>query len=95
MINQMKTKFQRTCMGCYEQKDKFQLIRIVKNKKEEIYVDKSGKAEGRGIYICKDINCLNSAIKSKKISKLFNINISEDLFDSIRGVIIEEENKNN
>ena len=91
----MKKVVQRTCIGCNQKKDKKELVRLVLNKNNEFFLDENGKAEGRGIYICKDINCLNSAIKSKKISKLFNINISEDLFDSIRGVIIEEENKNN
>ena len=91
----MKKIIQRTCIGCNQKKDKKELVRLVLNKNNEFFLDENGKAEGRGIYICKDINCLNSAIKSKKISKLFNINISEDLFDSIRGVIIEEENKNN
>ena len=90
MIKQMKTKFQRTCMGCYEQKDKSELIRIVKNKKEEIYLDKSGKAEGRGLYLCKNINCLEKLIKNNNIEKKFKLKRPNDIYEKIRGVIIDK-----
>ena len=53
----MKKQPQRTCMGCNEKKDKKDLIRIVKNKNNEISIDRTGKMEGRGAYICDDIKC--------------------------------------
>ena len=58
----MKSIPQRTCIGCNTKKDKKDLIRIVKNKNNEISVDKIGKAEGRGAYICDNANCLEKAI---------------------------------
>ena len=63
----MNHKPQRTCMGCFQKKGKHELIRIVKNKNEEVFIDTTGKAEGRGIYICKDINCLEKLIKNNKL----------------------------
>ena len=42
-------------MGCNQKRDKKQLIRIVKNKNNEISLDRTGKKEGRGAYICDDI----------------------------------------
>ena len=48
----MKRLPQRTCLGCNEKKDKKDLIRIVKNKNGEIYIDITGKMEGRGTYFC-------------------------------------------
>ena len=68
----MKNKPQRTCMGCNSKKDKNELIRIVKNNKNEITVDKTGKLEGRGAYICNNMECLEKAIKSKRIEKARN-----------------------
>ena len=56
-----KKQPQRTCMGCNQKKDKKDLIRIVKNKENVINVDKTGKMQGRGAYICNDINCLEKA----------------------------------
>ena len=58
-----------------QKKNKNELIRIVKNKNGEITVDKTGKKEGRGIYICQSIECLEKAIKSKRIEKSFETKI--------------------
>ena len=85
----MKKQPQRTCMGCNQKKDKNQLIRIVKNNKQEILLDKKGKQEGRGAYICNNINCLEKLIKSKRLEKVFEIKISQEIYDSLRGVIID------
>ena len=60
----MKRLPQRTCLGCNEKKDKKDLIRIVKNKNGEIYIDITGKMEGRGTYICKSEECLKKLIKN-------------------------------
>ena len=86
----MKQMPQRTCIGCMQKKDKNELIRIVKNKQNEIFVDTTGKKDGRGIYICKNIECLEKAIKTKRIEKKFEIQISEEIYNDIRGVILDK-----
>ena len=86
----MKKQPQRTCMGCNEKKDKNQLIRIVKNKENEITIDKTGKKEGRGAYICDDIKCLEKLEKSKRLEKIFEMKISEEIYESLRGVILDK-----
>ena len=89
----MKKAFQRTCMACNEKKDKYDLIRIVKNKKGEILVDQTGKQEGRGAYICNNIKCLAKVIKTNRIQKILKTNIDKKIYENIRGVIIDNENK--
>lgn len=89
----MKKAFQRTCMACNEKKDKYDLIRIVKNKKGEILVDQTGKQEGRGAYICNNIKCLEKVIKTNRIQKILKTNIDKKNYENIRGVIIDNENK--
>lgn len=84
----MKKIPQRTCMGCNEKKDKNQLIRIVKNKENEINVDTTGKMQGRGAYICNDEKCLEKVMKSKRLEKVLEIKISDEIYESIRGVIL-------
>lgn len=84
----MKKIPQRTCMGCNEKKDKNELIRIIKNKDNEIFVDKTRKMEGRGAYICNDIKCLEKVIKSKRLERVLEINISDEIYESLRGVIL-------
>ena len=84
----MKKNPQRTCIGCNEKKDKKDLIRIVKNKDGEINIDRTGKANGRGAYICDSIECLEKAVKCKKLEKVFETRIEEEIYNKLRGVII-------
>ena len=86
----MKKQPQRTCMGCNQKKDKKELIRIVKNKNNEISVDRTGKKEGHGAYICDDVNCLDKLIKSKRLERVFEMSISDEIYESLRGVIIDK-----
>ena len=86
----MKNLPQRTCIGCNSQKNKNELIRIVKNKEGVIRIDKTGKAQGRGAYICNNIECLEKAIKSRRLERTFEVKISEDVYENLRGVIVEK-----
>ena len=81
---------QRTCMGCNSKKDKNELIRIVKNSENEIFVDISGKQNGRGAYICNNSNCLEKLIKSKRLEKVFEMKISDEIYEKLRGVIFDK-----
>lgn len=84
----LKKKPQRTCIACNEQKEKKELLRIVKSKDGIIEPDVTGKKNGRGAYICKNEECLEKIIKSKRLDKIFEKEISPELYESIRGVII-------
>lgn len=86
----MKNLPQRTCMGCNLKKDKKELIRIVKNKEGNISIDRTGKAQGRGAYICDNIECLNKVIKSKRLEKALDTKISEEIYENLRGVIVDK-----
>lgn len=86
----MKSLPQRTCIGCNSKKNKSELIRIVKNKEGNISIDKTGKAAGRGAYICDNVECLEKAIKSKKIEKAFEMKINNEIYESLRGVMIDK-----
>lgn len=77
-------------MACNEQKEKQELLRIVKSKEGIIEPDLTGKKNGRGAYICKNEECLNKIIKSKRLERIFEKEISLELYESIRGVIIDK-----
>ena len=83
----MKKQPQRTCRGCNTKKDKKNLVRIVKNNKGEISIDKIGKADGRGAYICENIECLEKAEKSKRLERVFEMEINEEIYKELRGVL--------
>ena len=80
----------RTCMGCNEKKPKKELIRIVKNKNEEIFIDRTGKADGRGAYICDSVECLERIVKSKRLEKVLESKISEEVYNNLRGVVVDK-----
>ena len=73
-----------------EEKEKKSLIRIVKQNDGKIFIDKTGKANGRGAYICNNIECLEKAIKSKRLERAFEQKIDNEIYESLRGVIVEE-----
>ena len=78
---------QRTCMGCNSKRDKSDLIRIVKNKENQIIVDKTGKQEGRGAYICNNEQCLEKVIKSKRLDRVLEEKISYEIFEDLKKII--------
>lgn len=81
----------RRCLGCYESKPKMELCRVVRKTDGEICIDKTGKINGRGAYICHNIECLEKAIKGKKIEKEFETTISSEIYDCLRRELIGDE----
>ncbi len=83
----MKKVPQRSCVVCRAQKNKNELLRIVKNKQNEIKIDSLGKEPGRGAYICYSEQCLEKAIKGKKLEKALEIKIEEEIYNEIEKTI--------
>ena len=73
----------RQCIGCKERKTKPELVRIIRTPENEICLDKTGKKNGRGAYICPNIQCFNKARKSNAFSRMFNVDIPEEIYDAI------------
>ncbi len=73
----------RTCIGCNEIKPKKELIRIVKNKEGNIFVDKTGKSNGRGAYLCDNMECLKKAMKTKRLERTFETTISDEIYKEL------------
>ena len=79
--------FTRTCIACRKKDNKYSFIRIVSDNGEAI-LDKLGKENGRGIYICNDKKCLSKLLKSKNLSKVIKNGIKAD---SLKSLIVEME----
>ena len=62
-------------------------IKSVKNKDGKISMDLTGKKDGRGIYLCKSEECLNKAIKNKRISRTFEMEIEKSIYENLRNYI--------
>lgn len=86
----MKTRKtpERTCVVTREKYPKQELLRIVKNNEGTVFVDISGKANGRGAYIKKDLSVLEKAIKTKAIDKHLECQVPIEIYDEIKNIII-------
>ena len=81
----------RMCVGCGQMKQKSELIRVVKTPDGEVMLDKTGKQNGRGAYICKKSECLQKAEKINALARAFEMNIGADIYERLRGELSEVE----
>lgn len=73
----------RTCVACREEKPKKEMLRIVKNADGEIFLDFSGKAAGRGAYICNGEDCIRKLVKHKLLHKAFAAQVDDGIYAAI------------
>lgn len=73
----------RMCIACREMKEKGSMLRIVRNKEGAISIDFSGKASGRGAYICNDGECVKKLRKQRLLNKTFSCEIDASVYDRI------------
>ena len=80
----------RTCVVTHEKLPKQELLRIVRTPEGIVEADLTGKKNGRGAYIKSDLETLEKARKSKILEKHLEVSISEDVYESIKEVIINK-----
>lgn len=85
-----KKKPERKCLGCGEMKDKSQLLRIVRSGDGKISVDRTGKVNGRGAYICASKECFAKCRKAKRFDKAFGVSVPDEIYASLEGMIMIE-----
>lgn len=73
----------RRCVSCREIKRKEELLRVVKTSDEKFFLDFSGKAQGRGAYICKNPTCAATAKKRRQLDRSFKKNVPAEIYDKI------------
>ena len=74
---------QRQCMGCRERKEKRELIRVVRGTDGTVSLDFGGKMNGRGAYLCPQLECLKKAIRSKALERSLEVPIPQDVYDRL------------
>ncbi len=88
-MSKLKKRPERTCIVCRNKKDKNDLIRIVRDKDNNFFYDPTGKANGRGAYICKDEACINKFLKKSFLERSFRQSINNETINKIRDEIKE------
>lgn len=81
----------RKCVGCMEQKPKKELVRITKTKDGVVSLDLTGKAHGRGAYLCNSKNCLEKAVKKKALNRALETEIPKEVLFEIREALNDGE----
>lgn len=71
---------QRKCVTCRSKRPKAELLRVVRYN-GGFSVDRTGKAEGRGAYICRNAECVRAALKTRRLDKAFRSRLPSDVYD--------------
>ena len=79
-----KKKPQRLCSGCQTFQDKKSLIRIVRSPSGEIVIDPTGKAPGRGAYVCRNAECAAKAASGKGLDRALKASVPAMIYDTLK-----------
>ena len=79
----------RRCSGCGKMMPEKELIRVIRTPENEIELDLTGKKNGRGTYVCRDVECLRLAERSKAIERSLNVSIPAEIYDRLRKEIAD------
>ena len=74
---------QRQCIGCGEMKSKKEMIRILKTETEGFVVDATGRKNGRGAYLCPNMECFQKAVKNKGLERSFKMAVPKNVYESL------------
>ena len=80
----------RKCLATQEQLPKKDLIRIVRNKEGEVFVDPTGKMNGRGAYLKRSQEALDLAKKKKLLERSLQVEIPNEIFEELKGYCRDE-----
>lgn len=83
-MTQIKKRPLRKCAGCGSMKEKAELVRVVKDETGLVRIDETGRANGRGVYLCRDRECLKKAEKSRALERSLKCSIPPDLYGELR-----------
>ena len=81
----------RTCIACREEFAKKELLRIVKDKDGNFSVDVTGKANGRGAYICGKAECAKKLKKAKLLDRVFSTVVPVEIYQQIEEELLEKQ----
>ena len=73
----------RLCVGCKEMKPKKEMMRVIKSAEGDIFLDTTGKKNGRGAYICKQVECLEKAFSNHGLERSLKISIPKETMENL------------
>ncbi len=80
----------RQCVGCGEMKAKQEMMRVLKTSEDNIVLDVTGRRNGRGAYLCKNMDCLQKARKNKGIERSLKKVIPAEVYDNLEKEFVKD-----
>lgn len=77
----------RTCVITKEKCPKNELIRVVRTPDGEVIVDLTGKANGRGAYLKKDITTIENARKTKQLDYHLEVKVQDEIYEELKNYV--------
>ena len=74
----------RKCVGCQERKEKKELIRVLRTPEGAVVLDETGRANGRGAYLCRSAECLKKAIRNRGLARSLEQEIPEEILETLQ-----------
>jgi predicted RNA-binding protein YlxR (DUF448 family) len=74
----------RTCTGCSLSSDKRQFVRVVRTPEGHVEMDPTGKANGRGAYLCADPDCFEMARKRRRLDSALRVALQDDDYTRLK-----------
>lgn len=88
----MKKEVLRKCIGCFETKNREEMIKITReNKTNAIFINPNSKIFGRSVYLCYNNACIENSLKKNKLAKFLKANLTEELKQTLRTTNNERE----
>lgn len=79
----------RMCVACRQMRPKKELTRVVRTPEGAVCVDESGRANGRGAYLCRDLACLERAVKTRALERALEAKIDAAMLDALRSAFAD------
>lgn len=73
----------RSCIVCRRQKDKSELLRVVRKSDGSVEIDPTGKAAGRGAYVCKSGDCMHTAVQKRALDRAYKQQLSGEVYEEL------------
>ncbi|HLQ87632.1 MAG TPA: YlxR family protein [Enterococcus sp.] len=80
----------RKCLASGEMKPKKEMIRLVRNKEKQVFVDLTGKQNGRGAYVTIDEAVILQAKAEKVFDRVFGVQIEDDIYEELLNIAKEQ-----
>ncbi|MBU5466739.1 YlxR family protein [Virgibacillus sp. MSJ-26] len=90
MVQKRKVPY-RKCVITGQMKPKKELIRVVRNKEGDVFVDPTGKKNGRGAYLSMDLDTINKAEESEALNRQLNAKVDASVFEDLRELLKENQ----